>query len=213
MKDMQSRFCHGESILYRELDEHGRIVDAKPVVVVEDFDTRVVLWLPLGTPTKKPVLLNHTPGTPRRWEEGNWELVDGVWRWAEILIIVRPDDFRATWVRWSADRIFQGWYVNLQSKLTRTHLGFDLTDHQLDIVVEPNRNWRWKDQDELDLHVELGRLTPKQAKTIRAEGQRAIEEIEGNGGSFSDGWEEWCPDPLLTRPELTANWNDLSMYH
>jgi hypothetical protein len=148
MEDMQSRFRHGESILYRELDEHGRIVDTKPVVVVEDSDAQVVLWLPLDTPTKKPVLLNHTPGTPRRWEEGNWELIDGVWRWAEILIIVRPDDFRATWVRWSADRIFEGCYVNMQSKLTRTPLGFDLTDHQLDIVVEPDRNWRWKDQDE-----------------------------------------------------------------
>jgi len=45
----ESRFCHGEPVLYRELDEHGQVIDVKPVAVVEDSDAQVVLWLPLGT--------------------------------------------------------------------------------------------------------------------------------------------------------------------
>ena len=212
MKYIPSKFCYGEPILYRELDEHGQVVDVKPVTVIEDSDVQIALWLPLGTPTKKPVLLNHTPGTPRNWVEGSWALVDSTWQWAELLIVVRPDNCRATWVRWSADRVFQGWYVNLQSKLCRTHLGFDFRDHQLDIIVEPNRNWRWKDQDELDLAVELGRLTPAQGKAVREEGQLAVMEIERNSGLYSESLEQWCPEASLTRPKLRADWNDLSMY-
>ena len=115
--------------------------------------------------------------------------MDSIWQWAELLIIVRPDECRAIWVRWSADREFQGWYVNLQSKLRRSRLGFDFRDHQLDIIVEPDRNWRWKDQDELDLAVELGRMTRGLGKAVRAEGQLAVEEIERNGGLYSESWE------------------------
>ena len=209
MDDRPSKFCYGEPILYRELDEHSQVIDVKPVTVVEDSDERIVLWLPLGTPTKKPVLLEQTPHTSRRWVERSWTLVDSIWQWAELLIIVRPDECRATWVRWSADRVFQGWYVNLQSKLRRTRLGFDFRDHQLDIIVEPDRNWRWKDQDELDLAVELGRMTRGLGKAVRAEGQLAVEEIEHNGGPYSEGWEHWRPDVLLTRPKLErGDWRE-----
>jgi hypothetical protein len=210
--DGTSKFQRGDSILYRELDEHRRIIDVKPVTVVEDSNDRVLLWLPLETPTKKPEQLNHVPGTPRRWLEGTCRLVDAVWRWSELLIVVRPDEFRATWVRWSQDRVFQGWYVNFQSELTRTRLGFDIRDYQLDILVDPDRNWRWKDQDEFDLAVELGRMTVAQAKTVRAEARLAVEEIERNGGPFSERWENWRPTADLKRPMLTPQWSDLSMY-
>ena len=194
MNKPRSKFCVGENILCREIDVNGYIADVRPVIVVEDSDDRLVFWLPLGTPTKQAVLLDHKPGTPRRWEDGNWELIDNVWKWSDPLIIVRPEDFHATWVVWSAEQVFTGWYVNMQSNLTRTSLGFDLTDHQLDIVVDPDRNWQQKDQDELDVNVEQGRLTPEQVKEIRSEGQWAVEEIESNRGVFSEEWKDWRPD-------------------
>lgn len=209
MREGTSRFHYGESILYREVDENRQIIDVKPVTVVKDSDIQVVLWLPLDTPSKRPILLNHTPGTPRRWAKG---LEDSVWRWAELLIIVKPDQRRATWVRWSREREFEGWYVNMQSSLFRTRLGFDMRDHQLDVLVEPDRAWRWKDEDELDLCVQDGRLSLEQSKEIRSEGRRGVEEIEQNAGPFSEGWENWHPDAMLPRPVLSPDWDDLSMY-
>ncbi len=206
-------FQRGQPILYREVDARRKIItDVKPVTVVEDSDTQVVLWLPLDTPSKKPVLHSRIPGKSRRWTEGNWSLQDSVWRWAELLIIIKPDQLRATWVKWSRERIFQGWYVNMQSNLVCTGLGFDIRDHSLDILVEPDREWRWKDEEELDICVEDGRIEPTHAKDIRAEGLRAVAEIESNEGPFSEGWEDWYPDPTFPRPELTSDWNDLSMY-
>ena len=66
MEDRPSKFCYGEPILYRELDEHSQVIDVKPVTVVDDSDERIALWLPLGTPVKRPVLLKQIPGTSRR---------------------------------------------------------------------------------------------------------------------------------------------------
>ena len=86
MEDVPSKFRYGAQILYRELVEHSHVIDVKPVTVVEDSDERIALWLPLGTPTKKPVLLKHIPSTPRDWVKRSWALVDSIWQWAELLI-------------------------------------------------------------------------------------------------------------------------------
>ena len=212
MEMVRSRFRFGDSILYRELDENRRPIDVKPVTVVEDSDARTLLWLPVGTPTRKPEVLHNVPGKPRDWVNRTWTLADAVWRWAELLIVVRPGESRATWVRWSADGVFQGWYVNLQSRLTRTRLGFDFRDHQLDILVNPDRSWSWKDRDELDLAVSQGRISPKEAGAVCNEGSRAVEEIEDPGRVYIEGWENWRPDETLARPHMRADWDDLSMY-
>ena len=200
-------FDRGESILYRGVDEHGGVVGVLPVRVVQDDADLIALWLPLGTSTIRSRLIEHTPGTPRRWVDGNWYLERSVWTWAELLILVRPGEARATWVRWSAHREFEGWAVNLQSELVRTRLGFDMWDQQLDIVVAPDRTWHWKDEDELELAVELGRMSAAQADAVRAEGARAVEDIEQNRPPFCDGWEGWEPDPAWPLPELTDDWD------
>ena len=211
MSTNRPRFRRGETVLYRGLDEHGQVIDVKPVVVVEDADAQVVLWLPLGTPTIKPELLKPSVERPRRWDHG-WRLVESTWRVAEALIVIRPGEFRAIWVSWSHERVFQGWSVNIQSRLRRTHLGFDIQDYQLDILVEPDRSWRLKDEDELALAVELGRLTAVQGEAVRAEGQRAVDEIERNEAAYADGWENWRPNGEFKPPKLIPGWDDVSMY-
>jgi hypothetical protein len=206
------RFRPGESVLYRGIDEQQGVVSVLPVCVVRDDPDLVALWLPLGTPTIRPVLIDHTPGSPRKWVTGNWHLTRSEWSWAELLILVRPGEGWATWVRWSARREFQGWAVNLQSELVRTRLGFDARDHQLDILVDPDRRWRWKDEDELALAVELGRMSREQANAVQDAAARALKQIEENRSPFSDGWERWVPDPSWSPPRLASDWDDVSMY-
>ena len=205
-----SRFSCGQTILYREIDEHGQIIDVKPVTVIEDAGAQIVLWLPVKTPTMKAELLSATVEGPRSWELG-WYLVKSVWR-TEVLIIIKPDQRRATLVRWTKARAFCGWYINMQSALKRTYLGFDMRDYQLDILVDTDRSWRWKDEDELELAIHLGRMTQAQGAAVEREGQRAIAELENNAGPCADGWENWQPSGDLKRPQLSPDWNDLSMY-
>jgi len=207
-----ARFAPGQAVMYRGVDERKRVISVIPVRVVRDDNELVVLWMPVGVSTMKPELVEHTPGTPRRWIDGNWYLTRSTWRWAELLILVRPDERRATWVRWSADRTFRGWAVNLQDELFRTRLGFDIYDHQLDVLIEPDGRWRYKDEAELALSVELGRMTRDAADEVRAEARLAIGQIERNESPFCDGWERWTPDPTWTLPDLVDDWDDVSMY-
>jgi len=67
--------------------------------------------------------------------------------------------------------------------------------------VERDGSWRWKDEDELAVAVEVGFFTAEQAASFRAEGERVIAEWP-----FATGWEDWQPDPSWPVPSLPADW-------
>jgi hypothetical protein len=201
-------FRSGDCILYRQCDDR-QIIDVKPVTVVEDSEERIALWLPLGTPTKQPMLLDHEPGTPRRWRDGEWQLVDSTWRVGESLILVQPNEHWAIWLSWTPEWTFAGWYVNLQSELRRTQLGFDFTDYQFDIVVRPDRTWQLKDEEEFAIAVESGTISEVLAARIRQESHRAMKAIKSNAPPYCDGWENWRPEGNMPRPELRPGWDAL----
>ena len=201
-----ARFQRGQSILHRiplvaESGEYGPIIcDVKPMVVVEDTAELVSLWLPAGTPTilSRPIV----PGQPRPWLEGEYKLVDSVWdRWNQLMLMV-PGQWRATWVWWTPDWEFLGWYVNLEEPFRRTPLGFDARDLWLDVVADAERRWRWKDEDELERVIEHGLLSEAVAARARAEGEAAIADIERGAWPFTDNMRDWRPDPTWPTPTL-----------
>jgi Protein of unknown function (DUF402) len=176
------------------------------VTVVERRDDRVVLWLAPGTPIKAP------PGFRVSISElaaGTWAFSD--WRWfGGRLMIWRAGDSHSTYVTWGEEGDFLGWYVNLETPWRETPLGFDSTDHLLDIWVDPDRSWRWKDEDHLAEAVEIGLFSPRQVEEFRAEGERAIEQIEAWRPPFDEGWENWRPDPDWPFPPLPEGWDRLN---
>jgi hypothetical protein len=82
------------------------------------------------------------------------------------------------------------WYVNLQAPpipWTDGDLaGIDTFDHALDIVVAPDRQWRWKDENEY--------WTVERAEHIRAEGERVIQDIDAAAFPFDGTWCDFRPD-------------------
>jgi hypothetical protein len=182
-----------------------RVFSAKPVTVVERRDDRVVLWLAPGTLTKAP------PGfhvsipelAAGKWAHSDWEWYGG------RLMIWQAGDSHSTYVSWSDAGEFLGWYVNLETPWRQTALGFDATDHLLDIRVDVDRSWHWKDEDHLAEAVELGLFSAEQAEAFRAEGERAIERIEAWSAPFGEGWEDWRPNPAWPLPSLPEGWNRL----
>lgn len=171
------------------------------MTVVEDSGAVTSLWLAAGTPTKLAVPL--VEGTPPPWLAGDWRLVDAVWdQWNTLLLMV-PGQWRATWVQWSPEWEFLGWYVNMEEPLRRTLLGFDSRDLWLDILVSPGRHWRWKDNDHLDRAVRLGMTSGAVAKRARAEGEAAIADIESGRWPFTEEVRDWRPDPAWPIPTHT----------
>ena len=205
-------FDSGTPVLYRTVDENQDLTSVLPVRVVEDSASTVSLWLPLGTSSIKPVLHDRSPGSPRRWLPGTWSLEPATWKWAELLIVIPNGRRHATWLRWSPQRQFLGWYVNIQGPLTRTYLGFDHLDQQLDILIEPDHSWHLKDEDELDVAVQLGRIDAADADEVRSEAKRVIADVEHGKPPFTSNWIWWAPPTAWNHPELPDNWADMSMY-
>lgn len=199
-------FSVGQPVLYREVDS-GQLIDVKPMTVVADSEELTLLWLPIGTATKRPVLLDHVPGTPRVWRDDNWALVDGIWSWAEVLVVLRPEDEFATWLRWDHLGRFAGWYVNMQTPARRTPLGFDIRDQQLDILVDVDRSWSLKDDDELEAAVAQGRYLRDEAERVRRCALLVAGEIEAARSPFDDSLRSWRPSSALPVPVLVEGWD------
>lgn len=195
---------------YRRL---GPVTYALPTTVVEDDANLTMLYLRPGTAIKRRVLADGRP-TPRNIpyaEQAALPVIigDGHWIGNHALILIRPGDAHDIRLFWSEnDWTFRGWYVNLQRPVSRVRVGFDTADHVLDVFVEPDGSWHWKDEDELAAAVEIGRFTTAEAATIREEGQRVIERIETWNWPFDAGYERWCPDRSWPIPAMPDDWGN-----
>ena len=195
----------GDQIVVRYVRD-GRPSWVRPVTVVEDTRERSVVFIAAGTPTKEPVRLDGSPiGRDVPFEERftlEWRLGDGNWGGHQTLLLTPSGAAHSIWLFWTEGWDFLGWYVNLQQPLERTPVGFDTVDQVLDIWINPDQSWKWKDEDELKDAIRLDRFTRDEAATIRAEGERVVAEWP-----FPTGWEDWRPDPSWPIPQLPDGWD------
>lgn len=122
-------------------------------------------------------------------------LGETTWVNTNVLFIWQPEwhwDVRLYWHELSHE--FLGWYINIQDPMRRTADGFFTTDHLLDVTVEPDRKWSFKDEAELSDAVELGMYTPEQRSLIHKWAREAVELVEAWRWPFES-------DHRLFRPE------------
>jgi Protein of unknown function (DUF402) len=220
----------GEQVVVQEI-WRGAVWAARPMIVAVDEDDLVALWYPKGTAWKAPTSPPEWPRAASRGERlatclarREWVFVDYAWD-VDTLVLVRPGDWHAVWVSWldgahdsCADRNPQeripiarkhwGWYVNLQEPFRRTELGFATMDLALDVIVEVDRTWRWKDEDELETFVSHGVFDRELATRVREEGLRVARRAERNEPPFDEPWSDWRPDPGWPVPELPERWDE-----
>jgi hypothetical protein len=188
--------------LYRSVYRR-RVRWAIPHVLVEETAEFAALYVPPGTRGRRP--LQPFIEEPSQLRTLRWDHVEHVWHGTHALRLLRPGAAHCLYLFWAEDDWrFEGWYVNLQAPFVRSRLGFDTRDHALDIVVEPDGAWRWKDEDHLELATRFGAFTPEDAAEIRTEGERVLE-----AWPFPTGWEAWRPAPGWPTPALPADWDDL----
>jgi len=162
--------------------------------LVQDGDGLVALFMPAGTPHK-------------RWTETphGRELADASWS-RPTLRLMYPDRWYSIWLTWDADT-FHGYYVNFEEPFRRTAIGFDTNDHQLDIVVTPDRRWSWKDEDVVAERLHDGSFSPELVDTMREHGRDVIRAIELGSPPFDGGRSGWRPPAGWTTPRLHPRWN------
>jgi Protein of unknown function (DUF402) len=179
----------------------GRLIAVRPVNVVWDRPRGRAFFLPPGTKWKD----DPRAGGEVRFLEDPWELEDRVA--ARPVLSFAFDGDYAVLLTWSVHGEFEGYYVNLQSALKQWEGGFDYVDHFLDVVIAPDRTWRWKDEDDLDQAVHRGMLTSEDAARVRRWGKRAIDHVVLRQPPFDREWSDWKPDPGWPPPALTDGWD------
>jgi hypothetical protein len=195
----------GDTVALRYI-RFGQVRRANPHRIIRDDGGSVALHIPVGAVSKAAIWDGPASGPIRGQADRTWELEDRPWYSYRVLRLIRFGDGHSVELYWHEEGdSFAGWYVNIQEPLRRSPVGFDTDDLVLDIWIEPDGAWQWKDEDELEIAVELGRFTAAEAAEIRAEGERVI-----TARPWPTGWEDWKPDPAWPVPELPAGWDRIS---
>lgn len=203
----RTRWNAGDAVLFRSILDTGRIGAVVPMTVVGDEDELVALYLAPGTVCKRRAGRRGGP-RGRQMVEDSGLHEDWTWRENRRLFLWQPNAGHAVSLFWrDADDTFLGWYVDVLRPMRRTPLGFDTRDLILDVVVNPDRSWQLKDEDELTWAEEHGTVRPDEADHIRAEAMRAAALLEAGDPIFDERWIGWKPPPAWLLPRLPLGWD------
>jgi hypothetical protein len=183
----------GEVVLYRDVQKGG-VWWVIPHVVVSDDGDCVVLYTAPGTPTASMVGLTEETFAEAIGRQG-YALGQTCWEDNHVLRILKAGAGHAVELYWSAEEwTFHGWYVHLQTPYRRTPAGFEKRDQALDILVDVEHQWTWKDEHHIALLADSGYLSADEVSQIWREAELATRRIDAWEPPFCDGWETWRPD-------------------
>jgi hypothetical protein len=194
----------GDAVAIREIWD-GRVWYARPATVVRDEPNLTMLHVPPRVHAKEPV---NADGAPLRIPTAEWELRDAMRGDTSNLSFAFPDTPYSVILGYEADGGLREYYVNLQTPLVRSPVGFDTVEHILDVTIPPDRSsWSWKDEDELAEAVDRGLFTEEDTAWFRYWGERAVEHVLLREPPFDEDWSAWRPDPAWAEPALPADWD------
>jgi len=201
-------FPAGQVILRRYV-RADRNIWVQPMRVVADDPAGLLLWHPVGS---QYAMLIDEDGRSLHdvpLEELRHPVLTKVtWSGHDVLVFMPPRSAYSVWWFFDGHR-FAGWYVNLEDPYRRRAWGVETADHVLDIVVGPDRRWRWKDEDEfVDRTGRVGYHDEHRAAAIRAEGERLARLAEEGAFPFDGTHADFRPDPSWPSPlHLPADWD------
>jgi hypothetical protein len=204
----------GETVVIQEL-WRSQLWAARPITVVHDDGEDLVLWCPKGTVRKVPATPpnRQSPTIRHEWfadllTRCDWILVDSVWD-VSTLWLLRKGEWHAVWVSYLESGEHLGWYINLQEPFRRTTRGIQTMDLMLDLLVERDRSWRWKDEDDFEMLLTRGLLNSTAAERVRDEARKVLQRVEQSEPPFDGSWSHWRPESTWTVPELPESWASL----
>jgi hypothetical protein len=148
------------------------------------------------------------------WGRVEHRLYDGHWN-GDVLMLHPPDAPYSVWFFYTGPNDeFTSWYVNLERPGVRWRnddglVGLDTVDYDLDIVVAPDRTWRWKDEDEFLDHLAVPEnYWCDDEAAVRASGADVVKLIEAGAFPFDGSNVDFRPDPGWVVPTaIPAGWD------
>lgn len=202
----------GDTVVLRGVYEE-RPVYVQSARVVKDTPEETALLVWPGAECMVPNgYLNHAHSAAwDRWQEtmdNTLDLKPFTWHTNRFLILLEPEKFYSTIYIWkAASNRFDCYYVNFQLPFRRTRLGFDTLDLDLDIVIQADYTWKWKDMDEYQRAIQLGGIRPEWAASVERARFEISRRYSNRTYPFDGAWRSWRPDPGWVPPSLPAGWD------
>lgn len=144
---------------------------------------------------------------------GDWTLASAPLQQTTILAFQLPDTYFSVMLFFGPDGELRRWYVNFERPYRRTAIGFDTCDLLLDLVIEPDGTYRWKDEDEYQQGRRLGIVHDTDHAEVETARGQALVMFEQRTGPFEEHWVSWRRDPKWTVPTLPANATSMPTLH
>jgi hypothetical protein len=174
-------FAPGSVITVREV-LHGQVwLDFPEDVVSDDGEVLATVQMD-GSP------MTHHPEHP--FGPHPWSNVEA-WQGPTVLKLRRDGDWYSVW-KFFADGEFRFWYVNFEQPVARRPDGIDINDLQLDMVIEPDGSWRWKDVEHLAPCLASGRIDATELHAVLEAAADVADRLERDDRWWAP-WDDWTP--------------------
>jgi len=202
----------GDVIVWRGI-YRNQVWHAQPVIVVKDTPEEMCVTLLPGTECVAPEgYLDGKDSAKRRWsfKEKDWKLENYAWRSNRLLILLEPDTYYSTMFFWRADsNDFLLYYINFQLPFQRSHCGIDTLDLDLDLIINPDFSFRWKDEDDYQKAIDHEVIMPEWTQAIEIAKNEIFNKLEKRQYPYDGSWLNWMPDPNWLPPKLPENWDKI----
>ena len=160
--------------------------------------------------------INGKHGERREWDrwgdykKNNPDMQKFTWHTNRLLVLMEPQKYYATIYFWQENTDqFLCYYINFQLPFWRSECGFDTLDLELDIVINPERKWHWKDEEDYQKGIDSGILLKQWTDGIEIAKPNVLERIKKQKYPIDGKWLNWHPDPNWSAPKLPENWNEV----
>lgn len=211
---MKFRWEIGDSCALRGI-VNNQVWLAQSVIVVKDEPQETILLLLPGAQCAFPEgywrwRINNDFSRGSRWQEAksdNITLRGFQWHTNRILIFLESEKYFASFLFWDhATDQFSGYYINFQLPFQRSHCGFDNLDLDLDIVIDPQYNWEWKDEEDFKAGIKEGGILDEWAKGIEHSQNEVFKKISNRSYPIDGSWLQWRPAVNWIPPDLPKEW-------
>jgi hypothetical protein len=201
----EKRWQTGETVVLRNTGFFVGEAWATPHIVVQDTDELVVLYRPESTRFEIWDIIEQRIVSTR---PTRMEMLRLMWPGRYYAVELFFDFGRGTrpYTHFGGPDRFRAWKVNIEAPFQRFDLGFDTTDHFLDIIVRPDRSYFWKDHEYVRMWHSRGAYTREEVERLYEAGKTMEPQIEAGESPFDGEWTGWQPEASLRKPVVPAGW-------
>ena len=188
----------------------NRVWHAQPTFVVKDSPEEMVLaLLPGAKGTAEPSYAKAKNNSKHWWDfkDEDWQLVNYIWQTNRLLFILEPEKYYSIIYFWNhANNEFLCYYINFQLPFQRSHCGIDTLDLELDLIINPDFSYEWKDVEDYERAIDREMIFPEWMEGIDTAKQEILERLDKRQYPFDGSWLDWKPDPNWSPPTLPETW-------